>query len=123
MGVIYDPVLGKLRDSDKVDLSGIENSISEVEHRVTETEGGLTALCNDEEKLIIENTNATTYITKNNRVILSMDYYNCSNALFNGNAVKVGDILRGEIMYNVTVTVQSDRAAIIMKTKEIKNGN
>ena len=123
MGVIYDPVLGKLRDSDKVDLSEIENSISEVEHRVEETEDGLTALCNDEEKLIIENTNATTYVTKNNRVILSMDYYNCSNALFNGNAVKVGDILKGGIMYNVTVTVQSDRAAIIMKTKEINNGN
>ena len=123
MGVIYDPVLGKLRDSDKVDLSEIENSISEVEHRVEGTEDGLTALCNDEEKLIIENTNATTYITKNNRVILSMDYYNCSNALFNGNAVKVGDILKGGIMYNVTVTVQSDRAAIIMKTKETYNGN
>lgn len=123
MGVKYDAVLGKLRDSDKVDLSEIENSISEVEHRVQETEGGLTALCNDEEKLIIENTNATTYITKNNRVILSMDYYNCSNALFNGNSVKVGDILKGGIMYNVTVTVQSDRAAIIMKTKEINNGN
>ena len=123
MGVIYDPVLGKLRDSDKVDLSEIENSISEVEHRVEGTEDGLTALCNDEEKLIIENTNATTYVTKNNRVILSMDYYNCSNALFNGNAVKVGDILKGGIMYNVTVTVQSDRAAIIMKTKEINNGN
>lgn len=123
MGVIYDAVLGKLRDSDKVDLSEIENSISEVEYHVKETEDGLTALCNDEEKLIIENTNATTYITKNNRVILSMDYYNCSNALFNGNAVKVGDILKGEIMYNVTVTVQSDRAAIIMKTKEINNGN
>ena len=123
MGVIYDPVLGKLRESDKVDLTEIENSISEVEHSVEETKDGLTALCNDEEKLIIENTNATTYITKNNRVILSMDYYNCSNALFNGNAVKVGDILRGEIMYNVTVTVQSDRAAIIMKTKEINNGN
>ena len=123
MGVIYDPVLGKLRNSDKVDLSKIENSISEVEHRVEETEGGLTALCNDEEKLIIENTNATTYVTKNNRVILSMDYYNCSNALFNGNAVKVGDILKGGIMYNVTVTVQSDRAAIIMKTKETYNGN
>lgn len=123
MGVIYDSVLGKLRDSDKVDLSEIENSISEVEHRVEETEGSLTALCNDEEKLIIENTNATTYITKNNRVILSMDYYNCSNALFNGNAVKVGDILKGGIMYNVTVTVQSDRAAIIMKTKETYNGN
>ncbi|MBR2369685.1 MAG: hypothetical protein IKA83_05975 [Paludibacteraceae bacterium] len=123
MGVIYDPVLGKLRDSDKVDLSEIENSISEVENRVQGTEDGLTALCNDEEKLIIENTNATTYITKNNRVILSMDYYNCSNALFNGNAVKVGDILKGGIMYNVTVTVQSDRAAIIMKTKETYNGN
>ena len=123
MGVIYDPVLGKLRESDKVDLTEIENSISEVEHSVEETKDGLTALCNDEEKLIIENTNATTYITKNNRVILSMDYYNCSNALFNGNAVTVGDILRGEIMYNVTVTVQSDRAAIIMKTKEINNGN
>ena len=123
MGVIYDPVLGKLRDSDKVDLSEIENSISEVEHRVEGTEDGLTALCNDEEKLIIENTNATTYVTKNNRVILSMDYYNCSNALFNGNAVKVGDILKGGIMYNVTVTVQSDRAAIIMKTKETYNGN
>lgn len=123
MGVIYDAVLGKLRDSDKVDLSEIENSISEVEHRVEGTESGLTALCNDEEKLIIENTNATTYITKNNRVILSMDYYNCSNALFNGNVVKVGDVLKGGIMYNVTVTVQSDRAAIIMKTKETYNGN
>ena len=90
MGVKYDPVLGKLRDSDKVDLSEIENSISEVEHRVEGTEGALTALCNDEEKLIIENTNATTYITKNNRVILSMDYYNCSMLYLTAMLLKLG---------------------------------
>lgn len=119
MSVKYDAVLGKLRDTDKVDLSSIEESITNIEERVTNTEDGITALCNDEEKIIIENTNAATYICKFNRRIITIDYYNCNNALFNGNAIQVGDVLTGGVMYNVTVTVQSDRAAIIITTEEV----
>lgn len=141
MGAKYDAILGKLRSGETITVESVEglqealnakqnkidDSLSTQEKTVSgainEIKGTLDSLVVTEEKLIIENTNSTTYISKTKRKILSMDCYNCSNVLFNATPVAVGSVIEADTLFNVTATVSTDRAAIVIVTEQFTETN
>lgn len=101
MGVIYDPLLGKVRQQD---------------------EGGgdtPSAQTYIEEKLILQSSNSIPYAAEKRRKILSVTTYLCKNVLFDGVSLNVGDVIEANNVYAITATMSADNAIIILKTQEV----
>lgn len=72
-----------------------------------------------EEKLLFENTASTIYASDVNCTVKDVKYFNCSGLKLDGNSVTAGFIIQANAMYNVSVTVNSDNAIVILKTEQI----
>lgn len=124
MGAKFDKIQAKLREKDTQDLSSYQTKIDNtlqttnknVVGAINEVKQAVDTVAAYEEKIIIENTNNTIYVSKDTRVVQAVDFYNCSDVQFNNTALAVGTVIAANTVYTVTATVSSDKAVIIIRT-------